>query len=155
MGTAVYAQSRRCRTVRGQCAHVGLTAVRPHVWPHPRGGLAPSAARHSGRGPTASWNGDGLWPWGNNQSGLSRCSHVRMGAKRHALEEMAARQRAADEKQQENAGRDQTTAIVPLRAGSPMPAVVHGLPATVIARAAMRPQKEIPDGINIGYNCCP
>ena len=49
---------------------------------------------------------------------LSRYSHVRMEAKRRALEEIAARQRAADEKRKEEAERqhqtlmaDQTAAI--------------------------------------------
>jgi hypothetical protein len=35
---------------------------------------------------------------------LSRCSHVRMEAKRRALDEIAARQRAADEKREKEAG---------------------------------------------------
>ena len=35
---------------------------------------------------------------------LSRYSHVRMEAKRRALDEIAARQRAADEKRKEEAG---------------------------------------------------
>lgn len=34
---------------------------------------------------------------------LSRYSHVRMEAKRHALDQIAARQRAADEKRKDNA----------------------------------------------------
>ena len=49
---------------------------------------------------------------------LSRYSHVRMAAKRRALDEIAARQRAADEKHKEEAKRqhrtlmaDQTAAI--------------------------------------------
>jgi hypothetical protein len=36
---------------------------------------------------------------------LSRCSHVRMEAKRRALDEIAARQRAADDKRKEVAER--------------------------------------------------
>jgi integrase len=42
---------------------------------------------------------------------LSRYSHVRMEAKRHALDEIAARQRAADEKWQQEAAR-QAVAVV-------------------------------------------
>jgi uncharacterized protein VirK/YbjX len=46
---------------------------------------------------------------------LSRYSHVRMEAKRRALDEIASRQRAADEKrqqeQQRTAGASQPTAI--------------------------------------------
>jgi|SoiMethySBSTD1v2_1073268.scaffolds.fasta_scaffold215697_1 hypothetical protein len=38
---------------------------------------------------------------------LSRYSHVRMEAKRRALDEIAARQRAADEKRKENAQQPQ------------------------------------------------
>jgi hypothetical protein len=38
---------------------------------------------------------------------LSRYSHVRMETKRHALDEIAARQRAADEKRKEKAERGQ------------------------------------------------
>ena len=38
---------------------------------------------------------------------LSRYSHVRMEAQRRALDEIAARQRAADEKHQEEAARQQ------------------------------------------------
>ena len=38
---------------------------------------------------------------------LSRYSHVRMEAKRHALDEIAARQRTADEKRREDAERQQ------------------------------------------------
>ena len=41
---------------------------------------------------------------------LSRYSHVRMEAKRHALDEIAARQRAADEKRKEEAKRPQRAA---------------------------------------------
>jgi hypothetical protein len=42
---------------------------------------------------------------------LSRYSHVRMEAKRRALDEIAARQRAADEKRKEEAeGKKQTAA---------------------------------------------
>ena len=41
---------------------------------------------------------------------LSRYSHVRMEAKRRALDEIAARQRAADEKWREEAGRRQQQA---------------------------------------------
>jgi hypothetical protein len=41
---------------------------------------------------------------------LSRYSHVRMEAKRRALDEIAARQRAADEKRKEDAGRLQRAA---------------------------------------------
>ena len=36
---------------------------------------------------------------------LSRYSHVRMEAKRHALDEIAVRQRVADEKREEKAER--------------------------------------------------
>jgi hypothetical protein len=44
---------------------------------------------------------------------LSRYSHVRMEAKRRALDEIAARQRAADEKRKEDAERrDQIAAAV-------------------------------------------
>jgi hypothetical protein len=42
---------------------------------------------------------------------LSRYSHVRMEAKRHALDEIAARQRAADEKRKKEAGRQQDAAV--------------------------------------------
>ena len=41
---------------------------------------------------------------------LSRYSHVRMEAKRRALDEIAARQRAADEKRREEAARLQAAA---------------------------------------------
>jgi len=41
---------------------------------------------------------------------LSRYSHVRMEAKRRALDQIAARQRAADEKRQQEAERLQQTA---------------------------------------------
>ncbi len=41
---------------------------------------------------------------------LSRYSHVRMEAKRRALDEIAARQRAADKKRKEEADRHQWTA---------------------------------------------
>ena len=50
---------------------------------------------------------------------LSRYSHVRMEAKRRALDEIAARQRAADEKRQQEVERQQPVAV-----GSPS-AVVH------------------------------
>jgi hypothetical protein len=50
---------------------------------------------------------------------LSRYSHVRMEAKRHALDEIAARQRAADEKRQQEVERQQ-----PVVVGSPS-AMVH------------------------------
>jgi len=43
---------------------------------------------------------------------LSRYSHVRMEAKRRALDEIAARQNAADEKRAKNAERQQKTAMV-------------------------------------------
>ena len=42
---------------------------------------------------------------------LSRYSHVRMEAKRRALDEIAARQRAADEKRQKVAERQPTAAV--------------------------------------------
>ena len=42
---------------------------------------------------------------------LSRYSHVRMEAKRRALEGIAARQRAADEKRQRDAGQRQQVAV--------------------------------------------
>ena len=44
---------------------------------------------------------------------LSRYSHVRMEAKRRALDEIAARQRTADEKRQQEIERQQQTAMVP------------------------------------------
>jgi hypothetical protein len=44
---------------------------------------------------------------------LSRYSHVRMEAKRRALDEIAARQRAADEKRQEEAAQQQPTIPLP------------------------------------------
>ena len=44
---------------------------------------------------------------------LSRYSHVRMEAKRRALDEIAVRQRAADEKRKADAERQQQTAMVP------------------------------------------
>ena len=44
---------------------------------------------------------------------LSRYSHVRMEAKRRALDEIAARQRAADEKRQQEIQRQQQAAVVP------------------------------------------
>ena len=43
---------------------------------------------------------------------LSRYSHVRMEAKRRALDEIAARQRAADAKRQKEAERQQQAAVV-------------------------------------------
>ena len=43
---------------------------------------------------------------------LSRYSHVRMEAKRRALDEIAARQRGADEKRQKEAERQQQAAVV-------------------------------------------
>ena len=43
---------------------------------------------------------------------LSRYSHVRMEAKRRALDEIAARQRTADEKRQKEAERQQQAAVV-------------------------------------------
>jgi len=43
---------------------------------------------------------------------LSRYSHVRMEAKRRALDEIAARQRAADEKRQQEVERQQQAAVV-------------------------------------------
>ena len=42
---------------------------------------------------------------------LSRYSHVRMEAKRRALDEIAARQRAADEKRKDDAERQQQVAV--------------------------------------------
>ena len=42
---------------------------------------------------------------------LSRYSHVRMEAKRRALDEIAARQRAADEKREQEATRSQQAAM--------------------------------------------
>jgi hypothetical protein len=42
---------------------------------------------------------------------LSRYSHVRMEAKRHALDEIAARQIAADEKRKAGALREQEAAV--------------------------------------------
>ena len=47
---------------------------------------------------------------------LSRYSHVRMEAKRRALDEIAARQRAADEKRKAQAERREQAAMVPLSA---------------------------------------
>ena len=44
---------------------------------------------------------------------LSRYSHVRMEAKRRALDEIAARQRTADEKCKEEAERLEQGAVVP------------------------------------------
>ena len=44
---------------------------------------------------------------------LSRYSHVRMEAKRRALDEIAARQRAADEKRQQEAQRQPLAAVIP------------------------------------------
>jgi len=43
---------------------------------------------------------------------LSRCSHVRMEAKRRALDEIAARQRAAGETRKEDAERRQHSAAM-------------------------------------------
>jgi hypothetical protein len=43
---------------------------------------------------------------------LSRYSHVPMAAKRRALDEIALRQRAADEKRQEEAERQRQIAVV-------------------------------------------
>jgi regulator of PEP synthase PpsR (kinase-PPPase family) len=43
---------------------------------------------------------------------LSRYSHVRMKAKRRALDEIAARQRAADDKRKAEAERQQAAAVV-------------------------------------------
>jgi len=42
---------------------------------------------------------------------LSRYSHVRMEAKRRALDEIAARQKAADEKRKEEAQRKQQATV--------------------------------------------
>jgi hypothetical protein len=42
---------------------------------------------------------------------LSRYSHVRMEAKRRALDEIAARQRAADEKRKQEIERQQTALV--------------------------------------------
>ena len=42
---------------------------------------------------------------------LSRYSHVRMEAKRRALDEIAARQRAADEKRKDDAERREQAAV--------------------------------------------
>src|SRR5664280_1238857 len=47
---------------------------------------------------------------------LSRYSDVRMEAKRRALDEIAARQNAADKKRQEEATRQQQAVVVPLSA---------------------------------------
>jgi phage FluMu protein gp41 len=47
---------------------------------------------------------------------LSRYSHVRMEAKRHALDEIAARQCAADKKRKDDAERREQDAAVPLAA---------------------------------------
>jgi integrase len=44
---------------------------------------------------------------------LSRYSHVRMEAKRHALDEIATRQNTADEKRKEAAVRQQQAAVPP------------------------------------------
>ena len=44
---------------------------------------------------------------------LSRYSHVRMEANRCALDEIAARQRAADEKRQQEAQRQPLAAVIP------------------------------------------
>jgi hypothetical protein len=44
---------------------------------------------------------------------LSRYSHVRMEAKLRALDEIAARQRAADEKREEESERRERVAIAP------------------------------------------
>jgi hypothetical protein len=44
---------------------------------------------------------------------LSRYSHVRMEAKRRALDEIAARQRAADEKRMADGERRERVAIAP------------------------------------------
>ena len=44
---------------------------------------------------------------------LSRYSHVRMEAKRRALDEIAARQRAADEKRKVEVEQQQESAVVP------------------------------------------
>jgi hypothetical protein len=44
---------------------------------------------------------------------LSRYSHVRMEAKRRALDEIATRQRPADEKRQQGAEGQQQAAVVP------------------------------------------
>ena len=44
---------------------------------------------------------------------LSRYFHVRMGAKRHALDAIAARQRAADQKRQKEAEQRQRAAVFP------------------------------------------
>jgi hypothetical protein len=50
---------------------------------------------------------------------LSRYSHVRMEAKRRALDEIAARQRAADEKRREQAERPAPQAVETEVPGSP------------------------------------
>ena len=49
---------------------------------------------------------------------LSRYSHVRMEAKRRALDEIAARQRAADEKRKADAERQQGCGGLPVGGGS-------------------------------------
>jgi integrase len=49
---------------------------------------------------------------------LSRYSHVQMGAKRRALDEIAGRQWVADEKRKEEAAQEQAAAV-------PQPAVVQ------------------------------
>jgi hypothetical protein len=48
----------------------------------------------------------------------SRCSHVRMEAKRRALDEIAARQRAADRKRQKEAEQRQQAAVFPQSTGA-------------------------------------
>jgi hypothetical protein len=47
---------------------------------------------------------------------LSRYSHVRMEAKRRALDEIATRQRSADQKLEKEAERQQQAAVVSLSA---------------------------------------
>jgi len=49
--------------------------------------------------------------WHVSRAMLSRYSHVRMEAKRHALDEIAARQRAAEEKRREKAEREQQSPV--------------------------------------------
>jgi hypothetical protein len=44
---------------------------------------------------------------------LSRCSHVRMEAKRRALDEIATRQRTADEKRKQEIERQRLAEMVP------------------------------------------
>ena len=49
--------------------------------------------------------------WHVSRAMISRYSHVRMEAKRRALDEIAARQRKADEKRKEEAAQEQADAV--------------------------------------------